>query len=91
MIFIIVWLAYNHFFPSHAFDNPAYDVLRLVLTIEASFIGSVLLMHQHRQAALDRRITLSDYVVELQIQREIKQLHPLIAALHSDMEKKKNF
>ena len=46
-------------------------------------------MTQHRQGALDRRIAVSDYVVDCRIQQEIKELRPLIYALHKDMEEKK--
>lgn len=46
-------------------------------------------MTQHRQAGLDRRITISDYIVNCQMQREIKELRPLIQSLHRHMEEKK--
>ena len=85
--FVAIWFGAHHFFPQWL----PFDVLQILLLTEGCCIGSVFLHSQYRQAALDRRITLSDYIIEIQIRRELKALHPLITALHSDMEKKKNF
>lgn len=68
----------NYRFPSIAWDNKSYDVLRLVLAIEGSFVGSLLLMAQHRQASADRRIVYNDYVIDLQIRRQLKEIRPMI-------------
>jgi uncharacterized membrane protein len=82
MIFIAAWIIVNHHFPTIAFDNKSFDILRLVLTIESSFIGSVLLMAQHRQSEKDRKIIYSDYILDRQIYKEVREIHPLIEDLH---------
>jgi uncharacterized membrane protein len=86
---VAIWFGINRFFPHIAFDS-TFSTLQVLLLTEGCCIGSVFLMTQHRQAALDRRITVSDYVVDCRIQQEIKELRPLIQALHKDMEDKKN-
>lgn len=89
MVFVLAWFVINRYTPL-AFDH-SLDILHILLLTEGCCIGSIFIHNQYRQAALDRRITLSDYVVELRIQKQLKQLSPLIAELHSEMEKKKNF
>lgn len=46
-------------------------------------------MNQHRQASLSQRISLNDYLVDCQIRRDVKELHPLIKEMHRDMEEEK--
>jgi uncharacterized membrane protein len=87
LVFVAAWFGAHHFFPRQL----PFDILQIILLTEGCCIGSIFLHSQYRQAALDRRITLSDYIIECQIQKELKQLHPMITALHNDMEKKKNF
>lgn len=85
------WFVINRFTPL-AFDH-SLAILQTFLLTEGCCIGSIFLHFQYHQATLDRRITLSDYIIECRIQKELKQLHPLIEALHSDMgdKNKRNF
>ncbi|MFX4921913.1 DUF1003 domain-containing protein, partial [Acinetobacter baumannii] len=70
-----------------AWDDSSYSLLRLVLTIESSFIGSILLMHQHRQSEKDRRIIHQDFVLDILIRKDLKELKPLIKELHEKLNK----
>lgn len=88
MIFIAAWIIINHQNPSIAFDDKSFDILRLVLTIESSFIGSVLLMAQHRQSEKDRKMLYTDYVINQQTYKEMRQIHPLIDELHKKNQEK---
>lgn len=74
MVFIAVWIFINHHFPHIAWDDKTFDLLRLVLTIESTFIGSLLLMNQHHQSEKDRKIIYSDYILEHQIYKVVKEL-----------------
>jgi len=89
MIFITIWMIFNHEWPQIAFDDKAFDILRLALTIEGSFIGSILLMNQYRQSVLDRKVTYTDFIIDCQIQKELKRITPMIERLYRDMEQRK--
>lgn len=78
MAFIAIWIAWNHFFPHWRFDDAGYNILRLVLTIEASFTGSVLLMSHHRHSDADRKIMYNDYMLDYQIRQQLKEMRPMI-------------
>jgi uncharacterized membrane protein len=82
MVFIGAWILLKHFFPAWSFDDSSYNILRLVLTIEASFTGSVLLMSHHRHSEADRKIMYNDYVLDYQIRQQIKEIRPLIEEMH---------
>jgi uncharacterized membrane protein len=88
MIFIGAWIIVNRSCPSIAWDNHSFDILRLALTIEGSFIGSILLMNQHYQAEKDRRVIYSDYVLDLQIRQQLKEMRPILEAVYKNMDKK---
>jgi uncharacterized membrane protein len=74
LLFIAFWIIFNMKFPNLAFDDKSFNILRLVLTIEASFTGSILLMTQHRQSQKDRAIVYSDYVLDSKIYKKVKKL-----------------
>lgn len=85
MAFVAIWTGCHHFFPNQL----PLEVLQVLLLTEGCCIGSVVLMNQHRQASLSQRISLNDYLVDCQIRRDVKEIHPLIQSLHKDMEEKK--
>lgn len=82
MAFIGVWIALKHWFPAWSFDDSGFNILRLILTIEASFTGSVLLMSHHRHSEADRKIMYNDYVLDYQIRQQLKEIRPLIEEMH---------
>ena len=81
LVLIAAWMIITRFCPSIAWDNRSFDILRLVLAIEGSFIGSVLLMTAHRQSDIDRRVVYNDYCLELKIRQELKEMRPMIEDL----------
>jgi len=80
LIFVVSWFGAHHFFPAQT----PLEVLQVLLLTEGCCIGSVFLMHQHREHSLDRRIALNDYIVDCQIRHDVKELL-------KDAEKKNNF
>lgn len=85
MAFIAVWIIINQA-RLFNFDPAPFDLLRLVLTIESSFIGSILLMSQSRQSTIDRKMSFNDYIINWAAKKELDQMLPLIKADHSKME-----
>jgi uncharacterized membrane protein len=81
IIFIGLWLGLNYFHLI-GWDDKAFDGLRLILTIESSFVGSILLMAQHRRSKQDRKIVYSDYLLDCRIYKEVKKIHPLVDELN---------
>lgn len=89
IVFIGLWLGLNYFHII-GWDDKAFDGLRLVLTIESSFVGSILLMAQYRQAKHDRKIVYSDYLLDCQIYKEVKKIHPLVDELNKKYQEKQS-
>jgi uncharacterized membrane protein len=87
MFFIGGWVLINHYLPFIAWDNKSFDILRLVLTIESSFIGSILLMNQHYQSEKDRKVVYSDYYIDLQIRQELREMRPLLEKIYKNSDK----
>lgn len=86
IFFIAAWIVWVHVHPSTTIDNHSYDILRLILTIESSFVGSLLLMNQHHQSEKDRRIIYNDYILDHRIYKEIRDIRPMVEDVHKKME-----
>ena len=67
------------------FDPYPFDGLKLILTIEASFMGSMILMNQYRQSSIDRNLTYKDFLVNWVAKREVDQILPLVRDDHRKM------
>jgi uncharacterized membrane protein len=80
VVFVAAWFSVHHFFPQQL----SFEILQILLLTEGCCIGSVYLMNQHQEHALDRRIAINDYIVDCQIKKDVKELV-------KDMEKKNNF
>lgn len=80
LVFVAGWFSGHHFFPQQL----PFEILQILLLTEGCCIGSVFLMNQHRETALDRRIAINDYIVDCQIRHDVKELL-------KDAEKKNNF
>jgi uncharacterized membrane protein len=87
-IFIATWIFINHNNPSIAWDNKSFDILRLVIAIESSFIGSLLLMSQHNTALKDRKVIHNDYYVDLKIWQDVREMRPMIEKMYKELNKK---
>lgn len=85
-IFIAGWIAWVHIHPATIIDDHAYDILRLILTIEGSFIGSLLLMNQHHQSEKDRRIIYNDYILDHRIYKEVRDLRVILDDMRKDKD-----
>ena len=88
MAFIGIWLIVNYCFPHIAWDDKSFDILRLALTIESSFIGSLLLMSQYHTSMRDRKVIHNDYYVDLRIWQEVREIRPMIEKLYKESNKK---
>jgi uncharacterized membrane protein len=84
--FISFWAIINGVKFNHIYWDPyPFDMLKLILTVEASFVGSMILMSQNRKSELDRRIVFHDYMVNWAAKKEIDQILPIIKADHDKM------
>lgn len=82
LLFIGIWIALNGFHITH-FDPAPFDILKLILIIESSFMGSMLLMSQNRQSNIDRKIAFQDYAINWGSKKELDQILGILKAEHS--------
>lgn len=74
MTFILLWIYINRHGSIYLWDKYPFDMLKLILTIEASFTASMILMQQNRQAKRDREILYQDHAIQLHIQQEFDKI-----------------
>lgn len=84
IIFITIWIIANSFHIIH-FDPWPFDGLKLILTIEASFFGSMILMSQNRISNIDRNIAYQDFIVDRETKKEVSQMLPMVQEDHIKM------
>lgn len=74
LFFIFAWMYLNTSNLCYHWDKYPFDVLKLILTIEASFTASMVLMSQSRQSDMDRKILYMEYLMERKIKKNIKKI-----------------
>lgn len=87
LTFIALWMLLNHY-PSLSFDAFPFEKLRIILSIESSFIGSILLMSQHYQGKKDREMAYNDYQLDIEMEKEMSEMYPMIKEIHQVLIKK---
>lgn len=91
---ITFWIILNKT-KTYVWDPYPFDMLKLILTIEASFMGSMILMSQNGQSEKDRQIIYDDYVIDQKIRRDQKidreKIDQVLEILKSNMDLKKQF
>jgi uncharacterized membrane protein len=81
LVFIAVWILLNGLHITH-FDKFPFDTLKLILVVESSFMGSMILMSQNRRSNIDRKLSYQDYAINYGAKKEIDQILPLIKDDH---------
>jgi CRP/FNR family cyclic AMP-dependent transcriptional regulator len=81
--FFVFWILLNLLLRHwrHAFDGPHFDLLGLLVTIEALFIALFVLISQNQQNERDRIRADLDYQVNLKAHQEVMQLHQKVDRL----------
>lgn len=80
---IAVWIMLNT--TKIHLDPYPFEGLKLALIIEASFMGSMILMNQYRQSSIDRRITYKDFLINWVAKKEVDKILPLVKDDHRNM------
>lgn len=71
LAFVATWVILNST-KILVWDRYPFEILKLVLTVEGFFMGSMILMSQHRRTEGDRKILYQDFVVNLLMRKELK-------------------
>ena len=74
LFFIAFWIYLNVSKWCPHWDKYPFDILKLILTIEASFTASMILMSQNRKSEMDRKILYMEYLMEKDIKKNIKKI-----------------
>jgi uncharacterized membrane protein len=77
-VFIIGWLLISS---TQHFD-PSFHSLQLILLIETSFALPILLMNHGRNAKVDKKIAVNDYLLDVKMSQEMKKVLALLEELN---------
>jgi uncharacterized membrane protein len=88
LAFFILWIILNLLLKHwhHSFDGPHFDLLALLVTIEALFIALFVLISQNQQSERDRIRADLDYQVNLKAHQEVMQLQKKVDHLEELVE-----
>lgn len=81
-LFIGAWITVKHLAPHYNLDDDNFNLLKLILTIEASFALSILLKCHYRHTEINRKIMYNNYLLDYQMKNQLKELKPLIKEIH---------
>ena len=68
--FLVLWMSYNVYLSSKAFDPYPYILLNLILSCIAAVQAPIILMTQNRKELRDRKRNNDDYLVNLKAELE---------------------
>ena len=88
-VFIFLWISLNVFWLiNKGFDPYPFILLNLILSCLAALQAPVIMMSQNRQEEKDRDRALSDYMINLKSELEIRMLHEKIdhLVMHQQQE-----
>ena len=88
LVILFVWILINHMQGDRAFDAYPFSLLSLVVSIEAMFLSSFLLVSQGKQSDRDRVRADLDYQVNLKAHMEVMQLHQKVDKLEKVFQPK---
>jgi len=83
LVFIFFWILININKSCYHWDKYPFDILKLLLTIEASFCASMILMSQNRQSEIDRKVLYMEYLMEKNIKKNIKKIKSSLKSMKS--------
>lgn len=74
-VVLFLWIVYNSFAASRAFDPYPFILMNLVLSCIAALQAPIIMMSQNRQEEKDRQRAENDYLVNLKAEVEVRHLH----------------
>jgi uncharacterized membrane protein len=83
LVFIFFWIFINVNQLFYHWDKYPFDILKLILTIEASFSASMILMSQNRQSEIDRKVLYMEYDMDKNIKKNIKKIKSSLRSIKS--------
>lgn len=83
VLYFAAWIALNSLAP--AFDPFPYNLLTMMVSLEAILLSTLLLFSSNRSAARDRIRSDIEYEVNLKAELEIAHLHDKTDALHQEI------
>jgi uncharacterized membrane protein len=80
---VVMWVIVAHFAGANAFDPYPFNLLALVMSVEALFLSAFVLVSQGRQDQRDRVQADLDYQVNLKAHMEVVQLNQKVDRIES--------
>ena len=74
-IFMLAWILLNIFLLTRPFDPYPFILLNLLLSTIAALQAPVIMMSQNRKEEKDRQRAISDYMINLKAEIEVRNLH----------------
>jgi len=84
-IFFTVWLAWNSIPGIWHFDTEGFPLLTMIVSLEAIFLSTFVLLSANRQAEKDRVRGDIEYDVNLKAEQEVAHLHVKLDRLHAEV------
>lgn len=83
-LFLLLWMIANLFLLSKPFDPYPFIFLNLFMSAIAAIQAPIIMMSQNRKEEKDRHRAISDYLVNLKAEIEVRNLHQKIDLLMSE-------
>jgi uncharacterized membrane protein len=88
MLWFAVWVFANlgYFGPKYVFDPFPYGLLTMIVSLEAIFLATFIMISQNISGQKSELRAENDYQVNLNTEREVAEMHALIKNLKEDID-----
>lgn len=80
-IVLVLWIVYNSYAATRAFDPYPFILMNLILSCIAALQAPIIMMSQNRQEEKDRQRAENDYLINLKAELEVRHLHKKVDLL----------
>lgn len=83
-----LWIVLNLIAKVHAWDPYPFNFLTMVVSLEAIFLSTFVLIAENREARRNEIREQLDYEVNVKAEKEIQEIKTMIAELRAELKKK---
>lgn len=87
ILFLALWISVNVYLLSKSFDPYPFILLNLLLSALAAVQAPLIMMSQNRKEEKDRQRAISDYLINLKAEIEIRNMHQKLDLLIAEQMK----
>ncbi len=90
VLFFVGWISYNQVLGSRIFDPFPFEMLTTIVSLEAIFLSTIVLISQNRQSRIADIRQQMDFEIDVRSEEEISKIVSMLAKIEKHLGVKEN-